>query len=317
MQVNLLPSHFLVTGGAGFIGSHLVHFLVTRGHRVTVLDNLSGGKLQNLVPLQDKIRFIAGDICRPADVQKACVGVDYVLHHAALVSVAESVEKPEETARINVSGTQNVLEAALQNGVRRVVFASSAAVYGTQPGYPYKETARPDCQSPYAQTKQAATELCQSYTKDRGLETVILRYFNVFGPRQNPDSAYAAVIAKFMQLAVENKPLGIDWDGLQSRDFVSVHDVVQANLLAVTRGVPGEIYNVASGQTYTLLALADKIEKISGRRLERISRPKRPGDVHESSADITKIRALGFRPQVSLEAGLQEMWAQRPSHPNV
>lgn len=300
--------HWLVTGGAGFIGSHLVKELVKQGQRVTVLDNLSGGKLENLSSVQDRITFINADICDYPHVLKACNGVDYVLHHAALISVAESMEKPQETAKINVQGTVNVLEASRQCKVKRVVFASSAAVYGTRPELPYNETTPTDCQSPYAWSKQVGAELCQLYTKAYGLEAVALRYFNVFGADQNPNSAYAAVIAKFMQLAVEGKPLGIDWDGLQSRDFVNVADVVQANLLAATKGVPGEIYNVASGRTYTLLELADTIEKVSGKKLERISRPKRPGDVHESSADISKIRALGFVPSMTLEEGLKEMW---------
>ena len=302
--------HWLVTGGAGFIGSHIVKELVRQGQKVTVLDDLSGGKLENLVSVQDKITFIKGDICNFSTVLEACQGTHFVLHLAALISVAESMAKPQETAQINVQGTVNVLEAARQCGVKRVVFSSSAAVYGTRPELPYKETTPIDCQSPYAWSKQAGAELCQLYTKAYGLEAVALRYFNVFGPGQNPNSAYAAVIAKFMQLAVENQPLGIDWDGLQSRDFVSVKDVVQANLLAAMKGVPGEIYNVASGRTYTLLELADTIEKVSGRKLERISRPKRPGDVHESSADITKISALGYKPSVTLEDGLKEMWVE-------
>lgn len=303
--------HWLVTGGAGFIGSHLVKELVKQGQHVTALDNLSGGKLDNLEEVKGKINFIQGDICDYPVVLKACENVDYILHHAALVSVAESMAKPQETAEINVLGTGNVLEAARQQGVKRVVFASSAAVYGTRPELPYKEDTRTDCQSPYAWSKQVGAELCQLYTKAYGVEAIALRYFNVFGPGQNPNSAYAAVIAKFMQLAEEGKPLGIDWDGLQSRDFVNVADVVQANLLAAIKGVPGEIYNVASGHTHTLLELADTIEKVSGRKLERVSRPKRPGDVHESSADISKIRALGFVPRVTLEEGLRKMWTEK------
>ncbi len=303
-------SKWLVIGGAGFIGSHLVKELVRQEQEVMVLDNLCGGKLENLAAVQDKIIFKRGDICDFATVVDMCTGVDYVMHLAALISVAQSMEEPQQTAQINVQGTVNVLEAARQCGVKRVVFSSSAAVYGTRPELPYKEDTPIDCQSPYAWSKQAGAELCQLYTKAYGLETVALRYFNVFGPGQNPNSAYAAVIAKFMQLAAQNQPLGIDWDGLQSRDFVNVKDVVQANLLAATKGVPGEIYNVASGRTYTLLELADTIEKVSGRKLERMSRPKRPGDVHESSADITKIRAIGYAPTVTLEEGLREMWQE-------
>ena len=307
-----ISSHYkwLVTGGAGFIGSHLVKELVRQGQHVTVFDDLSGGNLQNLSSVADKITFIQGNICNYAAVLKVCTGVDYILHHAALVSVAESVEKPLETERINVQGTLHVLEAARVCRVKRVVFASSSAVYGNRPELPYKETTVPDCQSPYAWSKQAGAELCQLYTKVYGLETVALRYFNVFGPGQNPNSAYAAVIAKFMQLAAADKPLGIDWDGLQSRDFVNVRDVVQANLLAATKGKAGEIYNVASGRTYSLLELADTIEKIAGKKLERVFRPKRAGDVRLSAADITKIKQLGFNPSVSLEEGLREMWAK-------
>jgi nucleoside-diphosphate-sugar epimerase len=276
-----------------------------------VLDNLSGGKLENLTAVQDKIRFVRGDICNFSDVMNATTGIDYILHHAALVSVAQSMENPQKTTEININGTQNVLEAARKNNVKRLVFASSSAVYGNRPDLPYNENSTPDCQSPYAWSKQAGAELCRLYTKAFGLETVSLRYFNVFGTRQNPNSAYAAVIAKFMQLATENQPLGIDWDGLQSRDFVHVSDIVQANLLVAQKGIPGEIYNVASGRTYTLLELADTIEKVSGRKLERIFRPKRPGDVHESSADISKIKALGFAPRVTLEEGLREMWNEK------
>ena len=303
--------HWLITGGAGFIGSHLVRELVQQGQKVTVLDNLAVGKLENLVGLQKKIHFIEGDICDYSDVLDACSEVDYVLHHAASVSVAESLEKPQETAEINVQGTVNVLEASRLSGIKRVVFASSAAVYGTRSELPYTENTPTDCQSHYAWSKQAGTELCQLYTKIYGLETVSLRYFNVYGTGQNLHSAYPAVIAKFIQLAAEGKPLGIDWDGLQSRDFVHVKDVVQANLLAATKAVPGEIYNVASGRSYTLLELADTVEKISGKKLERISRPKRPGDVHESSADISKICALGYVPQITLEEGLKEMWQEK------
>lgn len=300
--------HWLITGGAGFIGSHLARTLVARGQRVSVLDNLSANSLMNLAPVQNKIQFIEGDICNLSDIVHACRGVDYILHHAAFVSVAASMQNPEKTAHINIHGTQNVLEAARQCGVKRVVFASSSAVYGNNPHQPYREDAATDCQSPYASSKQEGSKLCQLYTKQYGLETVVLRYFNVFGTRQNPHSAYAAVIAKWMQHAAQNKPLGMDWDGKQTRDFIHVSDVVQATILAAQKGVPGEIYNVASGHTYTLLQLAETIEKVSGRKLGRISRPKRPGDVHESSADISKICALGFKPAVTLEQGLRQMW---------
>ena len=302
--------HWLITGGAGFIGSHLARALVAKGQRVTVLDDLSTGKLDNLSDLHGKICFIKGDVCRLSDALAATRDVDFVLHHAALVSVAESVQQPQKTMQINVGGTQNILQASLENHVKRVVLASSSAVYGNRPQLPYKEITQPDCQSPYAQSKQSATELCQLYTHTHQLPTVILRYFNVFGPGQNPHSPYAAVIAQFMRRAVNCQPLEIDWDGLQSRDFIHVSDVVEANLLAAQKAVPGEIYNVASGHSTTLLELADILEKISGRKLQRVFRPKRPGDVHESSADISKIKALGFIPRVTLLQGLTQMWKE-------
>lgn len=299
---------WLITGGAGFIGSHLARELVRQNQRVIVFDNLSGGNLSNLATVSEQISFVQGDIRDFNALHSVCCGADYILHHAALVSVPESVEKPLETVQINVQGTANVLEAARQNNVKRVVFACSSAVYGNKNIPPYAESAAPDCQSPYAMSKQAGRELCRLYTRLYGLETVPLIYFNVFGPGQNPNSAYAAVIAKFMQLAEAGRPLGIDWDGLQSRDFISVYDVVQANILAALKAEPGEDYNVAQGKTYTLLELADAVERLCGHKLERIFRPKREGDVKLSSADISKIRALGFSPSYTLEEGLAEMW---------
>ncbi len=302
---------WVITGGAGFIGSHLARELVRSGQRVRVFDNFSGGFRSNLADIVDKIEILEGDIRDWRAVQQAFAGADYVLHHAALVSVAESVEKPLIAEEINVRGTGNVLEAARRQGVRRVVFASSSAVYGNRPELPYREDTPEDCQSPYAWSKQAGARLCNLYTQNYKLETVVLRYFNVFGLGQNPNSAYAAVIAKFMQLAAQNRPLGIDWDGQQSRDFVNVRDVVQANLLAALKAQPGETYNVASGRTTSLLELADLIEEISGRTLGRVFRPKRPGDVKLSSADISKIQRLGFVPRVTLKEGLLEMWRER------
>lgn len=304
------PKTWLITGGAGFIGSHLAKTLVQLGQRVRILDNFSSGNAVNLATIQNQIRLFSGDIRDRNILQQALSGVDYVLHHAALVSVAQSVQQPVETMDINVQGTVNVLEEARRAGVKRVVFASSSAVYGNGPDMPYKETCPTDCQSPYALSKQIGAELGQLYFHLYGQETVSLRYFNVFGDGQNPNSPYAAVIAKFMQLARQNKPLGIDWDGQQSRDFVHVSDVVQANLIAALQAKPGEIYNVASGKTYSLLQLADMIEKIAGHPLQRVFRPKRAGDVKLSSADISKIKAQGFCPSVSLEEGLKQMWAQ-------
>lgn len=298
----------LITGGAGFIGSHIARTLINNGQKVIVFDNFSSGRMENLASVADKINLIKGDICDFKALLSSFKGVDYVFHHAALVSVPQSVRDPLQTWQINVQGTANVLEAARRAGVKRVMFACSSAIYGNGPDLPYKETAPKDCQSPYALSKLMGLELCRHYTQVYGVETVSLIYFNVFGPGQNPDSPYAAVIAKFMQLAAEGKPLGIDWDGRQSRDFVHVRDVVQANLLAALKGVPGEAYNVARGETCSLLELADLLDNISGQKLPRVFRPKREGDVKLSSADITKIRALGYAPAVSLAEGLTEMW---------
>lgn len=307
-EILSMPKTWLITGGAGFIGSHLVKELLRLGQWVRVLDNFSSGRRENLAGVEEQIQLITGDIQDTAAVRQAITGADYVLHHAALVSVAESVEKPLETMEINVQGTTLILEEARRAGVKRVVFASSSAVYGNGEKLPYDENSPVDCQSPYALSKQMGAELCQMYFRLYGLETVALRYFNVFGDGQNPNSAYAAVIAKFMQLARQGAPLGIDWDGQQSRDFVHVSDVVQANLIAALKAQPGEIYNVASGKTYSLLQLADTIEKIAGRPLERVFRPKRAGDVKLSSADISKLASQGYTPAVSLEVGLKQMW---------
>ncbi|MBP5287695.1 MAG: GDP-mannose 4,6-dehydratase [Elusimicrobiales bacterium] len=300
---------WLVTGGAGFIGSHIVRELLRQGQNVRVLDNLSTGRLENLAGLEDKIQLVNADICDYKAILPAFRGTDYVLHHAALVSVPQSIKEPLNTYRMNVYGTASVLEAAKNSGVKRVVFACSCAIYGNGRELPYRETSATDCQSPYALSKQMGRELCREYTRLYGLDTVSLIYFNVFGPNQNADSPYSAVIAKFMQSAVQNKPLCIDWDGRQSRDFIHVRDIVRANILAAIKGTPGESYNVASGETHSLLELVDMLDGITGRKLPRVFRPKRAGDIKISAANTEKIRALGFKPEVSLEDGLREMFA--------
>lgn len=309
--------HWVVTGGAGFIGSHLVRELARRNQRVTVFDNFSAPGPEKPSDVGGRIRLIQGDVRDGSALTEALNGADFVLHHAALVSVPQSVEKPEETFQINIQGTANVLEAARARGVRRVIFASSSAVYGNGTDLPYQEIGRTDCRSPYAASKLSGEELCRKYTRVYGLETVCLRYFNVFGPGQNPYALYAAVIAKFLQCARDNKPFQIDWDGLQSRDFIHVSDVVQANLLVVFKAAPGEVYNVASGKTYTLLELAELTERVCGRRPGRVFGPKRTGDVRFSSADISKIKTLGFAPAVSLEKGLAGMWQSVAVEENV
>ena len=304
------PRCWVITGGAGFIGSHLAKALVARGQRVRIVDDFSSGSAENLRPIAGQVECVRADIRHFAALAPAFAGADYVLHHAALVSVPLSVQKPLETFQINVQGTLNVLEAARRAGVKRVVFAGSSAVYGNGPDLPYKESAARSFESPYALSKQMGEDLCRQYTRLYGLETVTLIYFNVFGAGQNAHSPYAAVIAKFLEWAAQGKPLGIDWNGRQSRDFVHVQDIVQANLLAAFCARAGESYNVGGGRTYSLLELADLLDRICGRKLPRVFRPKRTGDVKLSAADISKIRALGFEPKVSLPDGLAEMWAQ-------
>lgn len=281
--------------------------IVRRGQVVRVLDDLSSGRLENFGPAAQSVQFTQGDVCDFSTVEKALRGADYVLHHAAFVSVPESVRRPLETFQVNVQGTFNVLEAARQTGVKRVLFACSSAIYGNGKDLPYKETSPVDCTSPYALSKQIGRMLCRQYTQLYGLDTVSLIYFNVFGPRQNPSSPYAAVIARFMQQAANGQALEIEWDGEQRRDFVHVQDVVQANLLAAVAAQPGESYNVARGESVSLLEMADLLDQLYGRKIPLVFRPKRPVDVKLSAADISKIGRLGFVPRVSLQEGLLEM----------
>ncbi len=308
--VQTSQKHWVVTGGAGFIGSHLVRALVAAGQRVTVVDNLSSGCLENLSSIKKSIRFIQADVRELAQLETAFKGADYVLHHAALVSVPLSLEKPLDTWQINVLGTANVLEAARRCKVKRVVFASSCSVYGSC-AKPCKESDVLRPASPYALSKQLGEELCQFYSKTYGLETICLRYFNVYGPGQNPDAPYAAVIAKFIDRARQTDTLYVEWDGRQSRDFIAVEDVAHANLLAAQKAKSGEVYNVASGKSHSLLALIRQLEHVSGKKLKCIFKPKRAGDVRTSSADTAKLTRLGFCPSVSLMDGLARLWAGR------
>lgn len=299
--------HWVVTGGAGFIGSHIVRLLVSLGQRVTVVDNFSSGDVSHLSDVKNRIRLCQVDIRELPDLLKAFSGADYVLHHAALVSVPRSLEEPEATWQINVQGTANVLEAAHRCGVKRVVFASSCSVYGSA-SKPCKETHSQKPSSPYSLSKQIGEELCRFYTQIYGLETVVLRYFNVYGFGQNPHAPYSAVVAKFLEIFRRGDTLYIDWDGRQSRDFVAAEDIARANWLAARKAKSGEAYNVAFGKSYSLLALVRLLEQISGKKLPREFRPKRAGDVRTSSADISKISRLGFRPRITLAQGIKNLW---------
>ncbi|MBI3988607.1 MAG: SDR family oxidoreductase [candidate division NC10 bacterium] len=298
---------YLVTGGAGFIGSHLVHALVERGEQVRVLDNLSTGRLENLAPLLDRVELVEGDLQDFSAVKKAVEEVEGILHQGALPSVARSVEDPFAFHAANATGTLNLLIAAKEAGVRRVIYASSSSVYGDSPTLPKEEGMKPDPKSPYAISKLMGEYYCQVFHWIYGLETVVLRYFNVFGPRQDPHSPYAAVIPRFISAMLEGRSPVIFGDGLQSRDFTSVENVVEANLLTLSaKEAAGEVINVACGERSTLLTLVEILNRILGTRfIPRFEAP-RPGDVRHSQASIEKAeRLLGYKPKVGFEEGLR------------
>jgi UDP-glucose 4-epimerase len=296
----------LVTGGAGFIGSHLVDALVDSGCQVTVLDNLSTGKSVNLEHLQGRITFLRGDIQDPEALIEAMAGCDVVFHQAAVVSVSQTVEEPLESAIVNDLGTLRVLETARQAGVRRVVLASSCAVYGDDPRLPKYEGMRPGCKSPYALQKLTGENYAHLYHELYGLETVCLRYFNVYGPRQDPGSPYSGVISIFMSRACNGRAPVIYGDGRQSRDFVFVKDVVTANLLAgAAEGAAGHVFNVGTGDFVRINRLWDMIGQMAGISLEPRYEEARAGDILESLAGIERARAiLGFDPVYNFGRGL-------------
>lgn len=297
----------LVTGGAGFIGSHIVSALVRRGDRVRVLDNLATGHMSNLGGVIESIQFIEGDVTDAAIVEQAVSGVDTVFHQAALASMPRSVERPLETHAACVTGTLTVLDAARRCGVRRVVYAASSSAYGDQPTSSKRETDLPSPLSPYGAAKAAGELYCQSFAAVYSLETVCLRYFNVFGPRQDPHSQYSAVIPKFIAALLAGRRPTIFGDGQQSRDFSYVGNVVDANLLAADAcDVSGRVFNIGTGRTTSLLELVATLNRLLGTSLNPVHLPPRPGDVRDSMADITKARAsLGYEPAVWLEQGLQ------------
>jgi len=297
---------YLVTGGAGFIGSNLTEALVRRGERVRVLDDFSTGRRENLAGLSG-VELIEGDLRDSTVVRRAVAGVDGVFHQAALRSVPRSVDDPLSSNEVNVTGTLVLLLACREARVRRGVSASSSSVYGDEPALPKVETLATRPVSPYAVFKLAAEHYCGTFARLYGVETVSLRYFNVFGPRQNPESKYSAVIPRFLELALQGKPLEVHGDGEQSRDFTYIDNVVQGNLLAmVAPDVSGEVFNVACGTHHSLLAIADAIGRFLGCRLARMHVASRPGDVRHTLADISKAeRLLGYRPVVDFAEGMQ------------
>lgn len=298
---------YLVTGGAGFIGSNIVEELLKRGQKVRVLDNFCTGKRENILPFLDRIELIEGDIRDYGVVKEAVEGVDFVLHQAALPSVPRSIKDPIMTNEVNVGGILNILNVARDMGVKRVVYASSSSVYGNSEILPKREDMVPEPISPYAVSKLAGEKYCKVFYEVYGLETVILRYFNVFGPKQDPASQYSGVIAKFINAFLNNKPLTVYGDGEQSRDFTFVKDVVRANLLVAScpSEYSGEVFNVARGRRVTLNQMINTLEEIFGSHNEVIYTDPRPGDVTHSQADIPKIKAeLGFEARVSFKEGL-------------
>jgi UDP-glucose 4-epimerase len=297
---------YLVTGGAGFIGSHISRTLVELGHSVRVFDNFSSGKRENLNGAD--VEIVEGDL-RDADaLAKAVKGMDVVFHEAAFVSVPESMEKPQECFDVNVTGTSILFETARKSGVKRAVFASSAAVYGDSEDYPLSEESPLRQLSPYAVSKRVDELYGELFTNQFGFEVVALRYFNVYGPRQRPDSMYAAAVPIFIRRMLDNKPITIFGDGGQSRDLVNVRDVVQANLLAAEHpAAPGQVFNVCTGVETRLLDLIDILYELFPKAPKHVHGDPRPGDIYRSIGTPRKIvEALGFKPQVSLADGLYE-----------
>jgi len=305
-----VSSEYLVTGGAGFIGSNLAHALVGRGEQVRILDNFATGREENLAELVEhkQLELVRGDITDAEAVARAVEGIDYVLHQAAIPSVPRSIEDPLGGDVVNVHGVVNVLDAARKAGVKRVVYAASSSAYGEKsPGEPKVETMLPAPLSPYAAAKLAGESYLQAFYHSYGLETVALRYFNIFGPRQDPKSQYAAVIPNFVTAALRERPATIYGDGHTSRDFCFIDNAVEANLLACTAaGAAGEVFNVACGESTSLNQTIDIIAGIIGKKIPPIHEPPRPGDIKYSLADIGKAKTiLGYTGRVKFAEGIE------------
>lgn len=301
---------FLVTGGAGFIGSNLCETLLIKGYKVRCLDDLSNGKQENVDLFINNLNytFIKGDIRNLDTCTKACEGVNYVLHQAAWGSVPRSIEMPLLYEEINIKGTLNMMEAARQNGVKKFVYASSSSVYGDEPNLPKQEGREGNLLSPYSLTKRVDEEYGKLYSKLYGLDTYGLRYFNVFGKRQNPNGAYAAVIPKFIKLLLADEQPTINGDGKQSRDFTYIENVVEANLKAckASQEAAGQAYNIAYGGREYLIDIYNGLCKALGRDIKPIFGPERKGDIKHSNADISKAKELlGYEPEWSFERGIE------------
>jgi len=297
----------LVTGGAGFIGSNLVEALLAQGHEVRVIDNFATGHRHNLEPFSSDIELVEGDLQSYERAHNSVRGMEVVFHQAALPSVPRSVQDPLTTNAVNITGTLNILLSARDVGVRRVVYASSSSAYGNNPVNPRHEDATPEPLAPYAVAKLAGEHYCRAFANVYDIETVSLRYFNVFGPRQDPDSQYSAAIPRFIRALDEGSALTVFGDGEQTRDFTFVDNVVAANVLAAAASIPnGEVFNVACGESVTVNTLVDELADIMGRSAERTYLPARSADVRDSEADIGRARRmLGYEPSVRLREGLE------------
>ncbi|MBI5034390.1 MAG: SDR family oxidoreductase [Chloroflexi bacterium] len=297
----------LITGGAGFIGSHLAEGLLAKGWEVRVLDNFATGHRENIKHIINQIDLLEGDVTNLTTVRFATRNIDVIFHEAALPSVPRSVKNPLESNEVNITGTLNVLLAARDNNVKRVVYAASSSAYGDQPTLPKIETMAPDPLSPYAIGKYAGELYAQTFTRLYGLSTISLRYFNVFGPRQDPTTQYAGVIAKFIRFALQCQPFTIDGDGEQSRDFTYVENVVNVNLQAAEAKFEGSpVVNIAFGQRTTINQLAKTLNEITHQKLELVYGSPRAGDVRHSHADISRARQLlSYDPRIDLRQGLE------------
>jgi UDP-glucose 4-epimerase len=302
-------SKVIVTGGAGFIGSHIAQELVKRGHQVTIIDNLTTGKLSNIEPVlgNKNADFVRGSIVDLPLLRKLFTGADYIFHQAALPSVPRSIKSPRASHTANITGTLNVLLTARDKGVKKVVYASSSSVYGDTPALPKVEDMMPNPQSPYAVTKLAGEYYCRTFQQIYGLNSVCLRYFNVYGPRQDPASQYAAVIPLFVNNVLAGKPPVIFGNGEQTRDFTFVRDVVEANILAAENPATG-VFNIGSGVRVTINHLAQLVIRLAGNdAIKVVYQNTRPGDILHSLADITRAGIFGYRPKYNLEKGLREV----------
>jgi UDP-glucose 4-epimerase len=299
---------YLVTGGGGFIGSNIVEELIRRGENVKVLDNFSTGRRENIEPFLSDIELIEGDVRSYHTVGKAVEGVDFILHQAALPSVPRSIKDPISTNEVNVVGTLNILDAVKDAGVKRVVYASSSSIYGNSEVLPKQEDMMPEPLSPYAVSKLAGEKYCQVFSRIYNLETVCLRYFNVFGPKQDPTSQYSAVIPKFIAMMLNGRPPTIYGDGLQSRDFTFIANVVDANLLACeASSVNGEVINIACGESSSILDLVEALNNLLNTKIVPEHLEVRKGDVKHSLADIQKAKKLlNYYPKVSFKEGLRK-----------